>query len=136
MIGITSEDILLIHSGVCRYFDQEPKIKDVGIIGAIAERPDTVLFGHEQYDTVFLKAACLMESMLRWHPFIDGNKRAALMSATVYLQRNGYELRNKLSDAGFLAGAAANEKTDSESIDKLVHLISVWLITSSKKITQ
>ena len=136
MTGIASEDILLIHSGVCRYFGQEPKVKDTGMIGAIAERPDTVLFGHEQYGTIFLKAACLMESILRWHPFIDGNKRTALMVATVYLHRNGYELHNKMSDANFVASVAANENTDSESIDRLVHLISVWLITSSTRTAQ
>lgn len=136
MVPITSEEILVIHSCVCRHFDQEPKIKDAGMIQAIAERPDTVLFGHEQYDSVFLKAACLMESILRWHPFFDGNKRTALMAATVYLHNNGYDLRNQMSDANFVASVAANEKTDSESISGLIHLISVWLITSSTRTAQ
>lgn len=38
------------------------------------------------------KAAALMESLVRNHPFIDGNKRTAITSAGLFLQRNGLYL--------------------------------------------
>ena len=33
-----------------------------------------------------------MESLIKNHPFIDGNKRTAITSAGIFLQRNGYIL--------------------------------------------
>ena len=130
---LTATEIRLIHSCVCRYFDQRPLVKSIGTVDMIADRPDTELFGIQPYDTVFLKAASLVEGILRLHPFVDGNKRTALMTATVYLHRNGYDLNVSESDIGLIASVAGNENTDSESVDKLVRRVSRWLTESSTR---
>lgn len=51
-----------------------------------AERPFLTLFGQEQYPGPFLKAAVLAESMIRGHPFTDGNKRTGYLSGITLLE--------------------------------------------------
>ena len=48
---------------------------------------------HEAYPTLELKAAVLCHSLLKNHPFRDGNKRTAMISIGVFLRLNGYRLR-------------------------------------------
>lgn len=54
--------------------------------------PATEVFGHERHQTIFDKAAALLETLSRNHCFIDGNKRTAILSAVTFLRLNGYEL--------------------------------------------
>jgi death-on-curing protein len=44
------------------------------------------------YATPFMRAAALLESLVRNHGFIDGNKRVAIMAAAFWLEREGYGL--------------------------------------------
>lgn len=44
------------------------------------------------YKGFFLKSAALLRSLVKNHPFIDGNKRTALLSLQMFLLRNGYVL--------------------------------------------
>lgn len=46
--------------------------------------------GH--YPKVWSKAAALIESLVGNHPFVDGNKRTALIVAHLFVLRSGYRL--------------------------------------------
>ena len=134
MTGITEEEIIAVHSIVCSYFGHDPHIKDRGAIKSIAERPDTMLFGtYRPYSDVFSKAAAIMEAILRWHPFIDGNKRTALMVAISYMHDNGYKLVTPTSAMDFVVNVANNKDNDAESTEKLIESIASWLKSMSTK---
>ena len=45
------------------------------------------------YQDVIEEAAALCESLLQNHPFLDGNKRAAIVATAVFLRWNGYRLQ-------------------------------------------
>lgn len=45
------------------------------------------------YQDVIEEAAALCESLLQNHPFVDGNKRAAVVATAVFLRWNGYRLQ-------------------------------------------
>ena len=53
----------------------ELEIRDVGLLDSAALRPRSVVYGFESYPTLHLKAASLMESIIRYRPLVDGNKR-------------------------------------------------------------
>ena len=40
---------------------------------------------------LFDKAAVLFRSLVKNHPFLDGNKRTAVLSVSMFLHRNGYD---------------------------------------------
>lgn len=45
----------------------------------------------EYYKGVFLKAAALLRSLICDHPFLDGNKRTAVIAVAAFLELNGWE---------------------------------------------
>lgn len=67
-------------------------LADFGLLESAVMRPQTTAFGADAYPSIHEKAAALLHSLARNHPFIDGNKRTAWASAAVFYKINGYEL--------------------------------------------
>ncbi len=65
-------------------------IRDVGLLASALARPATTVMGAEAYPQLALKAAALLESVARFHPLIDGNKRTAWTLMVLLLWINGY----------------------------------------------
>lgn len=65
-------------------------IRDVGLLASALARPATTVMGAEAYPDLAVKAAALMESVARFHPLVDGNKRAAWTLMVLLLWINGY----------------------------------------------
>lgn len=63
-------------------------VRDRGLLESAVARPQT---GY--YSGIVEEAAALCESLLQNHPFIDGNKRSAVVAAAVFLRWNGYKLQ-------------------------------------------
>jgi death-on-curing protein len=66
---------------------------DEGLLSVCVERGKTTISGKEVYPHILQKAAVLMHAIINFHPFVDGNKRVALLAANFYLHWNGYRLR-------------------------------------------
>jgi death-on-curing protein len=60
-------------------------------LDVIVNQPAQVVFGQELYDTVWKKAAFLLQKITKKHVFVDGNKRTAVLAAFIFLHKNGYE---------------------------------------------
>jgi death-on-curing protein len=48
--------------------------------------------GKELYPTPILKAGALIESLIKNHPFIDGNKRIGYVMTRFFLMQNGLDI--------------------------------------------
>jgi death on curing protein len=59
-----------------------------GLLESALFQPQQTWNGCFQYRTVYDKAAILLYAMIKNHPFIDGNKRMALTTTTVFLTLN------------------------------------------------
>ena len=64
---------------------------DESLISVCVERHKTRVFGKTFYPHTLQRAAGLMHSIINFHPFVDGNKRTALLSTDFYLHWNGYD---------------------------------------------
>ena len=64
-------------------------VRDVGLLDSVAHRPRTRLWGQDAYPTLDGKAAALLESLVRNHALVDGNKRLCWLSTIVFLDVNG-----------------------------------------------
>lgn len=67
-------------------------LSDRNLLEAAVERPRQSAFGEDAYPTFASKAAALLDSLARNHPFIDGNKRIAVLASFVFLEINGYDV--------------------------------------------
>lgn len=67
-----------------------PPIRDVGLLGSAAARPQATAFGQDAYPDVITKAAALLQSIVNNHALIDGNKRLGWLATAVFLELNGF----------------------------------------------
>jgi death-on-curing protein len=65
------------------------KVRDMGLLEAAVGRPMQTVFGEDAYPTPQEKAAALLHSLARNHPFADGNKRTATIAVIFMLAVNG-----------------------------------------------
>ena len=67
---------------------EPPPIRDLGLLGSAVARPQTTVFGQETYPDVWTKAAALLQSVVKNHPCVDGNKRLGWLATAVFLALN------------------------------------------------
>ncbi|MGD9997966.1 MAG: type II toxin-antitoxin system death-on-curing family toxin [Ilumatobacteraceae bacterium] len=72
-----------------RLLGDPPPIRDVGLLGSAAARPQTTVFGQDAYPNLVTKAAALLQSIVNNHPLVDGNKRLGWLATAVFLELNG-----------------------------------------------
>lgn len=83
------EEILRIHFQVIEDFGGSHGVRDERRLRSLVDAPKQVVFGKEQYSTIYEKAAVYLRNIIGDHPFSDGNKRTALTICGVFLARNG-----------------------------------------------
>lgn len=89
---LSAEQVLFIHSRLIDATGGAHGVRDLGLLRSAIARPRATFGRKDLYPGVFSKAAALMESLARNHPFIDGNKRTAIAPASLFLWVNGYRL--------------------------------------------
>ena len=65
-----------------------PPVRDVGLLASAAARPRTTVMGVDAYPDVWEKAAALLQSLVKNHPLVDGNKRLGWLATAVFLEIN------------------------------------------------
>ncbi len=87
---LSAEQVLFIHSRLIDETGGSHGIRDVGLLQSAVGRSKATCDGKDLYPDIFQKVAALMESLIKNHPFVDGNKRTAITSAGILLQMNGF----------------------------------------------
>jgi len=68
------------------------QVRDFGLLGSAAHRPQATVFGDDAYPDLHTKAAVLLESIVRNHALVDGNKRLSWVAVVVFYGINGFAL--------------------------------------------
>jgi death-on-curing protein len=66
-----------------------PPVRDVGLLGSAVARPRTTAFGEDAYPDLWSKAAALLQSVVKNHALVDGNKRLGWLATATFLELNG-----------------------------------------------
>lgn len=83
----TLEETLELHRVLLERFGGLAGVRDRGLLQSALARPQT---GY--YDTLWLQAAALLQSLGRNHAFVDGNKRVAFALTAIFLRLNGHRI--------------------------------------------
>lgn len=95
-------------------------VRDAGLLASALARPATTVFGDDAYPALSVKAAALLESIVRNHPFIDGNKRSGWTTMTVFLWVNRWRPAMDV-DTGFaLVVGVADGTIDLEASAEVI----------------
>lgn len=89
---LTVQQVLFIHARLIGTTGGEHGVRDLGLLESAVARPRATFDDKPLYIDLFHKAAALMDSLTRNHPFVDGNKRTAIAAASLFLRRNGYRI--------------------------------------------
>jgi death on curing protein len=84
---LSREFLLAIHARMLAEHGGAPGLRDAAALDSVlaAPRNEAAYGGGDLFDF----AAAYAHSLVRLHPFVDGNKRVALVAAGVFLERNG-----------------------------------------------
>lgn len=149
MSYLTATDVEEIHWIIVKDFDSSkdpvdpPGIKSHNMLESAVFRPKTSLGNTDKYPSLAMAGASLLHSIVLNHPFHNGNKRTALVSLLVFIDKNGWLLtvdHDTIYD--FLLDVAKhnliNQKTrrKAENPDEESYVIAAWLQRNMRKITR
>lgn len=95
--------VLFAHTVLIERYGGAEGVRDLESLRAAIERPWGSTFGREHFPGPYQKAAALCESLIRRHPFVDGNKRTGVTMGSYLLSTFGYEIeteQRELEDFG------------------------------------
>jgi death-on-curing protein len=94
---LTVDEILQINAS----FVGPDQLRDFGLLESAVFRPQQAFMGADPYPDAHAKAAALVHSLIRNHPFVDGNKRTAMAAMVIFYGLNGRTVR--ADDEGIIA---------------------------------
>lgn len=104
---LTKRMALAIHDEAVEMFGGTAGIRDDGLLESALSRPQN-RFADESEATLFDLAASLCHGICKNHPFLDGNKRTALLSARAFLFLNGHAFEpNEVDEVENMVAVAA-----------------------------
>lgn len=92
MKRLSVEQIVQLHSDLIAQIGGLDGIRDANALDSAVNAPFHTFDGQYLYPTLQAKAARLCFSLIRNHPFVDGNKRAGILAMIVFLELNGLEV--------------------------------------------
>jgi death-on-curing family protein len=96
---LTLDEVLGIHADQIRRYGGAAGIRDLELLQSALAMPQTTFDDEFLHGTLFEMAAAYLFHLARNHPFVDGNKRTALMCALVFLGLAGGRSRCRVRDS-------------------------------------
>ena len=108
---ISKRALLLLHAESLAEHGGGVGMRDEGLLDSALARPlNLVAYGDPDFAAL---AASYGVGVAKNHPFVDGNKRAALLATGLFLYSNGYKLTATQADTTItMLGVAAGEVSE------------------------
>ncbi|MBQ8830291.1 MAG: type II toxin-antitoxin system death-on-curing family toxin [Oscillospiraceae bacterium] len=127
MTILTVDEIIKIHSLLCRKTGGSDGLRDRGLLESAVFSADMTFGEAEIYPTIEEKCARLCYALTSNHPFVDGNKRIGILVMLTSLRLNGVELKFTQKELIDLSLSLASGKLSYEDI---LNWVKVHNITS------
>ena len=119
ILFLTLAEVVDIHSNQIKLYGGLPGIRDINLLSSAIAMPHASFHGEYLHNDIYEMAAAYAFHIGKNHPFIDGNKRTALVSALVFLELNGISIsdsQGKLYDAMLDLSTGKLNKSEFASI--------------------
>ncbi len=91
---LTLAEVFEIHNNQIKLYGGEEGIRDVSLLSSALSIPQSTFNGEFLHKDIFEMASAYAFHICQNHPFVDGNKRSALVSALVFLNFNGVDIED------------------------------------------
>jgi len=89
---LTLAEVIEIHKNQIALYGGERGIRDYNLLSSAIYIPQSTFDGKYLHESLFDMAGAYLFHICQNHPFIDGNKRTALVCALVFLDFNGIDI--------------------------------------------
>jgi death on curing protein len=113
---ISLEEALAIHTELIEATGGAHGVRDRGGLEAALARPYATFGGVDLYPDPIAKAAALLESVIKNHPFVDGNKRAGYTLGRLTLIGHDLDMRATDDEEYDMVIQVATGKLDVDAI--------------------
>lgn len=117
-VWLTVDLVLAIHDEQLREFGGPPGVRDSGALESALGRPRNY-WAYEGGDLARLAAAYAF-GISRNHPFVDGNKRTALLAIVTFLGLNDVEFAADEAEAVVMIRDLAAGEIDEEAVARWI----------------
>jgi death-on-curing protein len=115
---ISAEGVLILHKKAIEMHGGDFGVRDIGLLESAVFQPQMTFGGQELYPDLVEKAAVLAFSLVKNHPFVDGNKRTGQMAMEAFLLINGFEISANVDEQEVIfLRLASSEITREELIE-------------------
>jgi death-on-curing protein len=90
-IHLSIDTVREIHAEAIKQFGGLNGVRDENLLASAVLTPQSSFGGKSPYADIVEVAAAYLFYICNNHPFLDGNKRTAMMAAIVFLRLNGIE---------------------------------------------
>lgn len=85
---LSESELIYVNKVVLNFTNEEQEtLQYPEGLSIITQQPRQVLFGHELYPSIWLKAAFILQKITKKHIFADGNKRTAYVTTKLFLKK-------------------------------------------------
>jgi len=122
----TVATVKALHEVVLRVHGGSAGIREENLLESAVAAPQATMMGRPMIEDPIEVAAAYLFYLCRNHPFVDGNKRAALATCLVFLGQNGLLPEQKIDDdalEAFVLEVAANRIDRDETTRRLKALV-------------
>ena len=121
---LTVEIVREIHAAAIEKFGGSDGVRELALLESAVAAPQASFSGQSPYQDIVEVAAAYLFYLCKNHPFVDGNKWAALGACIVFLRLNGIEPKADGAEWEELTLAvAANEIDRDEATQRLRKLL-------------
>jgi death-on-curing protein len=118
------EDVIEIHALQLAEFGGMPGLRDRALLESAVAQPQASAFGELIHADAIAMAAAYLFHIVRNHPFADGNKRAGLLAALVFLDLNGYAVPDEAPQLYQLTLGVADGSLSKEVVDETLRRLA------------
>jgi len=126
IVWLLEETLIAVHHRQIAEHGGSEGLRDEGLLSSALARPQNLLAYGEQPPDLASLAAAYAYGIARNHPFVDGNKRTALVAARTFLILNGVNLDATQDEKALtfvnLAEGAISEEELGDWIRKRIRL--------------
>ncbi|HKU18013.1 MAG TPA: type II toxin-antitoxin system death-on-curing family toxin [Candidatus Saccharimonadales bacterium] len=121
MTTLSLEQLLELHALVVEATGGSMGLRDLGRLEAAVATQTQNVFDEELYPSIIDKAAAMIRGIIADHPFVDGNKRTAMLAGLSLLQINAIRFIAQPGEIEDFAVKVATDRLDVPAICAWLH---------------
>lgn len=120
---LTQSEVLMFHEDLIRSFGGSQGVRDLRLLESALAMPQSGSGDDFFHEYPFEMGAAYAYHIAQNHPFVDGNKRAALTAALVFLEVNGYPVLSGEDELEAATRQVASGSMDKKAFAKLLRAL-------------